>query len=403
MPSIPPAGRRPRVASLALALALAFPIARVPAQVPSGPPAPTSPSGKKVLSVDDYSRWRNIEGAALSGDGKWVAYGLRFTNTLPDDSKPELHIRNLESQQEVTVANASNAEFSSDSRWIVYQVDSIVRPRGGRGGRGGAPGDTGAVTPPAPAPATGGRGGGGANTTRHRIELRELATGRTQTWHDMQSAAFSPNATHLVVRARAGGGGGGRGGRGGGGGGGGGGGAGNETVTPKGSDVVLHDLATGRSQFLGSVSDIGFNHAGTLLAYTVDATTRDGNGLFVIDLAKGRTFALDNDGRTYGRLAWTDDGGGLAALKGRAAERKRELDNVLIAFPKLGAALDDPELAPVTLDPEKAAGFPAGFVVSDRAPLQWSEDGARVFFGIIPQTAAVDTGRPQEHRLAPRR
>ena len=49
---------------------------------------PASGGGKKPLTIADYSRWRNIDGAELSPDGKWVAYALRFTNTLPADAKP---------------------------------------------------------------------------------------------------------------------------------------------------------------------------------------------------------------------------------------------------------------------------------------------------------------------------
>ena len=64
----------------------------------SGRPARLPPSGKKPLTIADYSKWRNIEGAELSSDGKWVAYTLRYTNTLPADSKPSLHLRNLDDE-----------------------------------------------------------------------------------------------------------------------------------------------------------------------------------------------------------------------------------------------------------------------------------------------------------------
>src|SRR5919109_2704881 len=77
--------------------------------------APASPAaGKKPLTVADYSRWRNIEGAEISPDGKWVAYTLRQSNTLPAESKPALQILNLESNQLVEVPNAHTATFSSD-------------------------------------------------------------------------------------------------------------------------------------------------------------------------------------------------------------------------------------------------------------------------------------------------
>ncbi len=63
---------------------LLFPAVVALAQGPSAPPAP---GGKKPLTIADYSKWRTIDGAGLSPDGKWVAYTLRYTNTLPADAK----------------------------------------------------------------------------------------------------------------------------------------------------------------------------------------------------------------------------------------------------------------------------------------------------------------------------
>src|SRR5207248_2238362 len=145
---------------------------------------------------------------------------------------------------------------------------------------------------------------------------RELATGATQAWQDIASATFSPTSTHLLLRRTAApaAGGNGRGGGGGGGQGAAAGGAPNgvETDTPRGTDAILHDLASRRSQFLGSVGDASFDRKGAFLAYTVDAAVRDGNGLFVIDLATGRTNVIDNDAKAYNRMTWNDDGTGIA-------------------------------------------------------------------------------------------
>ena len=220
------------------------------------------------------------------------------------------------------------------------------------------------------------------------MELRELVSGRIQSWQRMQSGDFNATATHLILRRRAPTGGGGRG-------------AGAPAAAPapgganaaRGTDAVVHELASGRSLFLGSVGDISFNRQGDLLAYTVDAQVRDGNGLFMLDLRSGRTHVLDNDTLQYNRLTWSDDGDRVAVLKGRPVDRMRERENMLMALSSLRTMLDDPEVAPAKLDPSSAAGFPKGFVVSDRAPLSWSEDGRRVFLGIIPQSAAPDTAR----------
>lgn len=238
---------------------------------------------------------------------------------------------------------------------------------------------------------------------QRRTELRELATGRVQSWQDIQTATFSPTASHLLLRRRpptpAGGGGGagggapggppgtppgpgpGEGGRGGGGG---------AAPTIRGADVLLHNLATGMTQFIGNVGESAFNRSGDLLVYTVEAAVRDGNGLFVVDLATGRTAVLDNDARTYSRLAWNDSGTAVAVLKTRDVPRMREREAVLLAVPNVRAALGDAKAASVHLD-SAAAGFPRGWVISDRATLDWSDDSRRVFYGAIAQTPTPDS------------
>ena len=360
----------------------------------------TSPAaGKKPLTIADYPRWRSIEGAEISPDGKWVAYALRFTNTLPADSKPSLHLVNLDTNQDVEVPNAHSPSFSSDSRWLVYQVDSVPARGGRSGGAAGTtpPTDSSASAAAAPGtptqgavpPAQGaGRAGGGTPAVPPRMELRELASGRTQSWQRMQSGEFNTTATHLILRRRAAGAA--AAGRG----------SGPAPAAPapaapnaaRGADAVVHELGTGRSLFLGSVGDISFNRQGDLLAYSVDAQLRDGNGLFLIDVRSGRTHVLDNDTLQYNRLTWSDDGNRVAVLKGRPVDRQRERDNVLLTLSNLRTLRDDPEVATSKLD-ASTAGFPKGFVVSERAPLSFSEDGRRVFLGIIPQTAAPDTAR----------
>jgi len=333
--------------------------------------------GQKVLALDDYSRWRTISNDAISSDGRWVTWVYRFTNVAQRDAKPELHILDLQNDNDTTIADASNPTFSPDGRWIAYQVDSTP-PRGGRGGGGGGN---------APE-AQGARGGGGASAALQRIEIRNLATGETKAWRGMQSATFSLTSRFALLRDRPAASGG-RGGFGGGGFGGGRGGGGSATAE-RGSDAILVDLSTGSTQLLGSVGDAAFNRAGTMLAYTVAAAERDGNGLFVMDLGAGTVRALDNDARIYSQLAWNDAGNGVAVLKGQAVPDMVEKDNTLLVVPDVKAALANPSLAPKTLA-ASAPGVPEGWVISDRGSLRWSEDGARLFLGAKPQVPATDT------------
>lgn len=255
--------------------------------------------------------------------------------------------------------------------------------------------------PAAPVPGAQTPAGRGANAPPPptRVELRNLSTGAVKSWQEIQSFAFSPNSTHLVLKRRTPGAAGGGTGRGAAGadapapsGTGGGTGGAAAPQGPRGTDVIIHNLATGRDQLLGSVNEIAFNKSGELLAYTIDAGVKDGNGLFVIDLKTNRLNTLDNDAKIYARMTWSDDGKALAALKGSDVEKMRERDNVLIAFANVQAALSDVEAAPVVLEPSKAGGFPKDWVVSDRAALDWSDDNKRVFFGAKAQVPAPDPG-----------
>jgi dipeptidyl aminopeptidase/acylaminoacyl peptidase len=110
-------------------------------------------------------------------------------------------------------------------------------------------------------------------------------------------------------------------------------------------------------------------------------------------MASGRTHVLDNDARTYSRITWNDSGTGVAVLKGKDVPRMRDKENVLAVFPSVRSAFaGNARAAAIRLD-TMTAGFPRGFVVSDRAVLDWSDDSRRVFFGIMPQRTAADTGR----------
>ncbi len=299
-------------------------------------------AAKKVLSVDDYARWQSIEASRISGDGNWVAYGLRHPNAL--DAQPVLHVLRLDASRDTAIANGAQPAFSDDSRCVAYFLE----------------------LPYAEAKKL----RDGSKPVTRKAQLMDLQTGAKSTWEDIQSFSFSRGSSHLLLRRR----------------------QLDAKAKHKGVDVVLRDLKNGTDQLLGSVNEAVFNRKGELLAYNVDAAERDANGLFVLDLRSGRLLPLDNDARNYSRLTWNEDGTALAVLKAQEVEKKSERESVLIAFPDVYAVLTSPAAAAsaVKLD-ATMAGFPKGMVVSDRRDLLWSADGKLVFLGIKAQSAAPDT------------
>jgi hypothetical protein len=325
--------RRARRSYGALAFALIAGLAPLP-----GAAAQTA---KKVLTIEDYGRWQSIENSRISGDGQWVAYGLRHPNAL--DPQPVLHVLRLDTNRDQAIALGTQPVFSDDSRWVAYALE--------------LPYADAKKLRDASKPVT------------RKAQLMNLQTGATQTWEDIQSLAFSLGSGHLLLKRR----------------------QQDPKAKYKGVDVVLHDLKSGYDQLLGSANETAFNAKGELLAYTVDAAEPDANGLFIVDLRSGRVQPLDDDARSYTRLTWNEAGTALAVLKGKEVEKQTERANILLAYADVYAFLSpSAEDAAAVLD-TTAAGFPRGQVVSEKRELLWSADRKLVFFGTREQRAALDS------------
>src|SRR5687768_15823823 len=84
-------------------------------------PSTVTAQNKRPLTIDDYERWKAIEGATISSDGAWVAYTLRHTNTL--DTRPVLHLERLDSETRREVIGGSRPVFSEDAKWLAAFLD----------------------------------------------------------------------------------------------------------------------------------------------------------------------------------------------------------------------------------------------------------------------------------------
>jgi dipeptidyl aminopeptidase/acylaminoacyl peptidase len=361
---------RPLARSL---FAVAF--AAIPLVAPAAQ-TPTPASGKKVLNLEDYGRWQRISGTAITPDGKWMTYIL----TPNEGGEASLRIKPIDGGAEVVIGLGGAAggrggggrgggggggapAFSDDSKWVTYTAP-VATPRGGAAGRGG---------PPAPTPAPGGRGtapaGAAAPAPATRLELRNLATGAVQRFANVASSSFSPGTKYLVLRMN------------------------RPTGAPaglSGADLVLHDLASGMDRNIGNVGQFAFNQAGTLLAFTVDAPEKLGNGLFVLDPTTGATHTLAADAADFDGLTWHANGTAIAVLRGTKAATQKHRVNTLHAWTGVTAS----SARAVVFDPATVSNFPKDFVVSEYSAPRWSTDGARLFIGIKaqePEVAAADS------------
>jgi dienelactone hydrolase len=334
-------------ARYALICALAvFSPALLPAQQNAGGITPqgsakADPTGKKILGLADIGRWNRIGNAGLSADGKWMTYVV-----TPNEGDGTLTIRQTDGGKTYTVPVGSAPVFSDDSRYVGYFV--APASANGRGGRGG--GGRGRGAEPAAAPAGGGQ---------RRFELLDLTSGDKYPVPEALTFKFSKGSHFLAVRTN----------------------KANQSAKHNGADLVLRELASGLTQNIGNVNLYDFDDAGKMLAYTIDAADRSGNGVVVIDLATSQSKILSSAALDYDQLTWGDKGTALAALRGDKKKENLQRDNTLLVWQDVSGV----KPKAIEYDPSKDASFPKAYVLSEFTPLRWTRDGSKVYVGLKDQ------------------
>ncbi len=297
---------------------------------------------KKVLRLEDYTRWNHIISPLIASDGDWISYAFR-----PNGGDPVLFFKSLSSESSHEIQYGSGAKFSEDSQWAGCligisgkEAEKLKKEK-------------------KPVPQKG--------------MLLNLSTGEQQTIEKISAFEFSRNSTCFAAKR-----------------------SGQRGDSKhKGADLVLINLENGLSRSIGNVGEYRFNKPGSFLAYTVDASDKHGNGLYVLELDTGRLIPLDTGEAIYAQIAWDKEGGGLAVLKGTQKEDCWERDNILLAFTDLGGK--SPKR--FEYDPSSDPGFPENRVISERVQPQrrrgvedkenraliWSENLSRIFCGLKPQ------------------
>jgi len=334
------------------------PVALMKASPAQTAPATATATGTKVLTLADYGEWKRITSTVMSDDGKWVSYTYS-----PNDGDDTLFVKQFDGTASYTVNTGSagggggrggrgggggGVQFSPDSHFVAYFVNPPAAA-GRRGGGQGRAGAGGAATP-------------GATTPVRRLQIRDLTNGSTYDLAGANGFQFSKDSQWLAVKM---------------------------TGTPgdsshRGTDLLLRKLATGVNQNIGNVYQYAFDDAGKLLAYSVDAAGKLGNGIYVTDLATGRIHALDTEAKEYDALTWKDDSTSLLALRGEKPSGKELKDNTLLVW-------TNPTATKLEWDLSKDAAAPKGFVLSEFSAPRWSKDGSKIFVGIKAQADAEAT------------
>jgi dipeptidyl aminopeptidase/acylaminoacyl peptidase len=278
-------------------------------------PLTSAVAQKKALTQADWDRWRSIQGATLSNDGKWVAYTL-----APQVGDGEFVVRSTTSGTEYRVpvgyisrpnntpggerargggaggggraggagrggGGGANSPFTADNRYAFVTVqpnkDSVERAERAAAARGGRAGRAGG-------------GGGGGAASQNSIVMISLADGKITPMPTMRSYRLpqasgkwmvytaTPDSAGADSAGRAPGAGTGRGGR-----------AGGAPAGPRrtyGNPITLRNLDTGADEVITDVVAYQFDDSAKVIAYTVASradSTKD--GVYIRNLATGAT------------------------------------------------------------------------------------------------------------------
>lgn len=312
----------------------------------------------RAMQPVDILDWKTIGPTALSADGKWLAY--RYNPVQGDgsvivratDSDTEYRFPMGEIPPSVPTATpqqqgppnvSSSIAFSEDAKWVAFttyptrrQAEALRKQR---------------------------------KPVQTSVQLVSLATGAKTEYPKVRRFVFSGGETSLALAlhrfgadAPSGGAA-----------------PAASSNRPKGSDLIVRDLASGNELTIGGVSEFSFDKPGRWLAWTIDVEEKIGNGVSLRDLKTGTVTPLDSGKAVYERPTWNEEGTAFAVLKG--VEDKAYQD-------KLYAVVGTTNLADATrkviFDPAKETTFPSGMTISaNRAP-EWTDDRAGLLFGIVP-------------------
>lgn len=310
-------------------------------------------SAKPTLSGADYAKWETLGNGALSPDGKSVAYDFRRGN-----GSTELRYRALDSDKEQSARSANNPQFTANSRWLLYTIVPDTAAGSGRGGRGGR--GTGQVNGAVPA-------------NHNKVGIVDLHAGPTTVVDDIQSYSLSNDGTHVALRRYA-------------------------APGRRGADVIVRDLDAGTDLTFGNVAEQKWSDDGALLAMVVDVDGRTGNGIQLLDPKTGVIRSLDASDNSYTGIIWREHAHDLAAFRARTDSAFGDTSYVVIAWRGLGA-----NATKSTYDFSTDASFPQLMRVASYRALEWSDDGARLFFGIAPHDPKIVTARRAPGELPPAR
>jgi len=351
------------------------------------PLAGPADGSKKPLTYAAYDGWRSIQGTQIARDGSWLVYAL-----VPQDGDSDLVVRNLKTDKEFRAARGKDPVLTVDGKFVVFTIAPLKaemdkakkdkkkaedQPKNGLGVMDLATGEV----------ATAERVKSfkiAEESGTHVAYLLEPPVKKDADKKDEKAgeakkeeakkeepkkepAAKEPEKKEPEKK--------------------------DEAKKPKekkkdpGNDLLIRELATGKTVTVAEVVEYAWSKNGAWLGYAVSSKKPEDDGAFAWKTAEGKNYPLLKGLGHYKSVTFDEKGTQLAFLSDRD-----EYKNDASAFRLYQWAEGLPaavELAPAV------KGLPAGMAVSENGRLQFSKDGGRLFFGYAAAPRAEPEDAPE--------
>ncbi|ATP55851.1 peptidase S9 [Pedobacter ginsengisoli] len=302
---------------------------------------------KKPLDHTVYDNWESIASRKLSNNGNWSAYAIAV-----QEGDANLYLTNLLTNAKTKINRAENAQFSTDSKFVVFAIkpfySAIRQAKIKKKKPEEMPKDSLGI----------------ANLTN--LAIAKVAGVKSFKLPEDGLALLAYQLDKPADTSK-------------------------KDTTKKddkeGSDMIFRNLATGTERTFKYVSEYVFSKDGKQLAFACTGSKKDKaaqTGVFLLNTEKGTLKTLVNGKGNFKNFVFDDESESVAFLGERSPE-KAEIKDYFIYY-------NSPSLdtAQVLVDNE-IPGFPAKWAVSGDGKLSFNKEATKLFFGIAPIKKPKDT------------
>jgi dipeptidyl aminopeptidase/acylaminoacyl peptidase len=347
---------------------------------------------KRSLTHQDYDSWRNLQGPAISRDGKFVAYVMQ-----PQDGDGEFFVKNVQTGTEwraprgyrpptpppdpsdpaataafVAQGRLLRASFTADSKYVIFNIEPTKAELNKARKEKRKPEDF----------------------PKNGIGIMNLANGQVTVVEGVKSFQVSEDGAGYFAYLRlpgkpepaA---------------------AGAATPPPAaarpaarrkeyGTELVLRRLSDGNERSFSDVLDYSLSKDAKTLIFAVSAKSEETNGAFAVPTeGNAAPVSLLNGPGKYTKFTWDEKETQMAFISDR--------DDAAAKQPKFKVyhwSRNDPKATEVVA--VNTPGFPSGAVVSEKGSISFSYDGTRLFVSSAPPAdpePAAENAVPDEERV----